>query len=150
MRQVPATASTFTCGLISFCAPHSSVYEYIIIILYGDRSRVFIPFSSCISFIIIFFFSIHTPSERFFFSFLFILFLSQYTYLKKRKKPLTEMCFSLSLANVYPSLLFSRPKRRIGEQCAGVGSILCVLRPARCQRHYPGGGRFDCSRWGKK
>jgi len=53
------------------------------------------------------------------------------------------MCFSLVF---FPSLLC---RVDIGEQCAGVGSILCVLRPARCQRYYPGGGRFDCSRWGK-
>lgn len=36
----------------------------------------------------------------------------------------------------------------VGEQCTGVGSILCVLHPARCQRHYPD-GRFDCSGRGK-
>jgi len=67
---------------------------------------------------------------------------------KNGKKNRSPKCVSLSSSSL-PSVLFITPIIDVGEQCAGVGSILCVLRPARCQRHYPGGGRFDCSRWGK-
>lgn len=61
---------------------------------------------------------------------------------------LVSLSLSLCIALHLLSLFHLSVHPDIGEQCTGVGSILCVLHPARCQRHYPD-GRFDCSRWGK-